>query len=225
MGLPSEAGRYLSPDEARRVYDHIGSAQDWQGFYENPAQRDQLAHAAFEEPHAVFEFGCGTGAFAARLLHNRLPPDARYTAFDVSDTMLQLARERLQPWADRAKVKRGDGTPHIPEEAATFDRFVANYVLDVLAPDYMRAVLAEAHRVLKPGGRLCAISLTWGQTGFARQVIRLWMWLWRRNPKLVGGCRPIEITDYLPPEKWNIEHRNTITSWGVSSEIVVASAK
>lgn len=224
MDAPSDAGRCLSPEEARKVYDHIGSAQDWQGFYESPALRDLVAHAAFEEAHAIFEFGCGTGAFAARLLHDRLAPEAHYTAFDVSDKMLALARERLQPWRDRAAAKLSDGTPQIPEEAGTVDRFVANYVLDLLAPDYIQTVLAEAHRVLKPGGKLCLVSLTWGQTGFARMVLRMWLWLWRLNPRLVGGCRPIEITDYLPAEKWHIEHRNTITSWGVSSEIVVASA-
>lgn len=225
MRSPDDGGRCLSPEEARRVYDRIGSAQDWQAFYENPALRDLLAHAGFEEARSVFEFGCGTGAFAARLLKDHLPDDARYTGFDTSDTMLALARKRLKPWPERATVKRSDGAPRIPEAAAAFDHLVANYVLDLLAPDYIEALLAEAHRVLKPGGRLCVVSMTMGQTAFSRMIARLWRWLWRLNPALVGGCRPIEITDYLRQQDWKIEHRARVTSWGISSEIVVASAK
>jgi trans-aconitate methyltransferase len=77
-------GRYLSPAEAKLFYDCLGARQDWQGFFENPAIKEMVAHAAFDSAHWVFEFGCGTGALASRLLQHHLPADARYVGFDIS---------------------------------------------------------------------------------------------------------------------------------------------
>jgi len=68
--------RYLSPAEAKRFYDRLGSRQDWQGFYENPAINALIEHAGFDSAHSVIEFGCGTGTLAARLLREHLPAKA-----------------------------------------------------------------------------------------------------------------------------------------------------
>jgi cyclopropane fatty-acyl-phospholipid synthase-like methyltransferase len=43
------------------------------------------------------------------------------------------------------------GAP-IGEPAAAYDRFVSNYVFDLLSEEDIRAVIAEAYRVLRPGG-------------------------------------------------------------------------
>ena len=58
----------LTPSEARTFYDKFGEKQDTQGFYENPALEDLIVHADFQHAQKVFEFGCGTGKFAERLL-------------------------------------------------------------------------------------------------------------------------------------------------------------
>ena len=146
MNFREPKSRYLSPAEAKRFYDRLGSAQDWQRFYENPAISQLIAHAGFDSAHSVFEFGCGTGAFAAGLLQHRLPADARYVGLDISGKMVSLALERLKPWSDRARVYQSDGSPRIPEPDSTFDHFVSTYVLDLLAPDFIDQLLSEAHR-------------------------------------------------------------------------------
>jgi len=69
-----------------------------------PALNKLIAHAAFDSSLSVFEFGCGTGAFAARLLQHHLPADARYVGIDISGTMVSLAQKRLEPWSERARV-------------------------------------------------------------------------------------------------------------------------
>ena len=124
MSVREPRDRYLSPEEAKRFYDRLGSGQDWQHFYENPATNQLFAHAGFDSAHAVFEFGCGTGAFAADLVQRRLPADARYVGLDISSTMVSLARKRLKPWSERARVYQTDGSPRIPEPDASFDHFV-----------------------------------------------------------------------------------------------------
>lgn len=70
--------KMLTHAEARAVYDRFGARQDRQSFYEDEALADLLAHLAFREAQAVFEFGCGTGRLAKTLLDNHLPATAYY---------------------------------------------------------------------------------------------------------------------------------------------------
>jgi len=130
----------LSKEEARRFYDWLGAAQDTQAFYENPATADLAAHAGLEMAGTVLEFGCGTGRFAAHLLAKVLQPDCRYHGVDISPKMVRLARQRLAPWQQRASVEVSSGAMPLPFRDAGFDRFVATYVLDLLAPEDIRAV-------------------------------------------------------------------------------------
>jgi SAM-dependent methyltransferase len=225
MSARAGKDRYLSPAEAKHFYDRLGTRQDWQGFFENPAIDELIAHAAFGSVHSVFEFGCGTGALAVRLLQRYLPADARYIGLDISDTMISLAQRRLKPWSGRARVYQSDGSPCIPEPDRNFDRFVATYVFDLLAPDFIDQLLSEAHRLLLPRGKLCLVSMTFGDSPLARTVCWGWQHLWQLRPGIVGGCHPIELSNHLRSDSWECDHQTRVTSWGVSSEVLVASAK
>ena len=108
MSVREPTNRYLSPEQAKRFYDRLGSREDLQGFIENSGIYEMIAHAAFDSARSVFEFGCGTGALATRLLRRHLPADARYVGLDISTTMVSLARERLEPWSERARVDQSD---------------------------------------------------------------------------------------------------------------------
>jgi ubiquinone/menaquinone biosynthesis C-methylase UbiE len=215
--------RTLSLAEARAFYDRFGAKQDLQ-FYENAAVDALLAHARIGEAHRVFELGCGTGRLAARLLE-ALPADARYLGLDISPVMVRLATARLLPWKDRSEVRVADGTMPSAEAAGTFDRFFSTYVLDLLAEDQIHASLAEAHRLLGKGGLLCLAGLTEGTTLLSRVVCRVWSRLYAVSPGLVGGCRPVRLSSHLPPDRWDIQHHEMVVSWGVPSEVLVATRK
>lgn len=221
----ASSGRFLTPEQARGAYNRIGRFQDWQAIYESRALQELIRFGAFSTSTSVFEFGCGTGAFAARLLKTCLPADCRYAGLDVSPRMVQIASSRLRPWAGRATVRLSDGSPRLQEEDGSFDHFVSNYVFDLLSPEYASAVLAEAHRILSDGGKLCLVSLTHGTSFFSRMITNLWERIWRWKPSLLGGCRPVELRDLLLPSDWSIEHWGTIVSFGVPSEVIVASRR
>ena len=196
--------------------------QDTQGFYENPALDDLVKHADFERTHSVLEFGCGTGSFARGLFEAVLPADALYLGLDISGTMIGLATTRLKPWQDRADVRQTDGTPCLPVPDAAFDRFVATYVFDLLDTPHCFGFIAEAHRVIIPGGLLCTVNMTHGSKGLSRFVSGLWSSVCDRWPGLVGGCRPIRVAEHLKPEKWRIRHQATVAAFGICSEVLVS---
>ena len=212
----------MAREDIRAFYDRFGTRQDRQGFYEDAATRDLVAHAGFEEARAVFEFGCGTARFAEGLLAHRLPEGAVYTGCDLSSTMIDLARGRLKPFGDRAHVEFTDGSVRLDKSDAAFDRFVSNYVLDLLPEEDITLLLQEAHRTLRPDGRLCLVSLTHGITRLSRFVSQLWARVHSWRPSLVGGCRPIELQDLILEREWKVEYRNVVVACGVPSEILVA---
>ncbi len=213
----------LAAEQARRVYDRIGRAQDTQRFYEDAPTARVAEVGRFAEARATFELGCGTGRFAASLLGERLPGDARYLGVDVSPAMVRIARGRLAAFEPRAAVELLEPPAvELPGTAGGFDRFLATYVFDLLAPGHANLLLAQARRLLAPSGLLCLVGLTRGVTPAGRVVSGGWSALARRWPALVGGCRPVEMAPLLAAGGWRVEHREVITRWGVPSEVVVA---
>lgn len=211
--------------QAQAFYDRFGSKQDAQAFYEDAALDDLIAHAAFEQAASVFELASGTGRFALRLLGRHLPATATYLGIDLSSTMIGLATQRIAPYADRAKVMQTDGAMQFPLPDHSVDRVVCVYLFDILPEDDIRQAIAEAHRVLKPGGKLCVASLTQGVTVASRIVSTLWSLAFRLHPALVGGCRPLRLDRFFDFANWSPDRRNVVVKFGVPTEVVVATPK
>jgi ubiquinone/menaquinone biosynthesis C-methylase UbiE len=217
-----EGGRTFTADEAKRFYDRFGRKQDLQAFYEDPAVGGLIAHGDFAHATAVFEFGCGTGRLAERLLRSHLPEGSTYLGVDISSTMVGLARDRLRPWSKRAQVQLSSGSTLLTQPPQSVDRFVATYVLDLLSIQDIRTLLAEARRILRPDGLLCLVSLTEGTAPLAALVSWAWKRLYSLSPSLLGGCRPVRLGTLLALGEWRIRYSTVVTTWGISSEILVA---
>lgn len=213
----------ISRAQAQRFYDRLGGGQDTQAFYENPALDDLVAHGGFESAQSVFEFGCGTGRFAERLLSEVLPASASYAGTDISETMIALSKRRLAPYGERVRLARTEGAMEIPLPDKSVDRVVATYVLDLLAAEDIRRLLAEAHRVLGPDGRLCLVSLAHGVTFASKIAMAAWQALYALRPVLTGGCRPTSLAGYLDESQWRLEHHRVVVRFAIPSEVVVAT--
>ena len=215
----------LTPSQARTFYDRFGSWQDTQGFYEDTALDALIAHAHFERAQSVFELGCGTGRFASSLLKKHLPRGASYLGIDISNTMINIASERLAPYAGRAKVTHCNGSIVFPFPDRSVDRVVSTYVFDLLSEKAIDQALCEAHRVLTPGGKLCLVSLTEGTTPVSRAVSGIWSMLFRLYAPMVGGCRPVRLESLMDRQQWSVEYRSVVTPFGVPSEVLVAAPR
>jgi ubiquinone/menaquinone biosynthesis C-methylase UbiE len=110
------------------------------------ASHFQALPALVDDAWVVGDLGCGTGQVAAALA----PFVARVIAVDRSGEMLQAAR-RLVRGLRNVEIRRGD-LEALPIDDEALDAATLLLVLHHV-PD-PAAALAEAARVLKPGGRL-----------------------------------------------------------------------
>jgi SAM-dependent methyltransferase len=102
----------------------------------------------------VADVGCGTGTLAIALAAS----GARVIGVDGDPEALALAQAK--PGADAVQWRKGLATA-LPLAGATVDRVVMSLLLHHLDAGAKRAALAEAVRVLRPGGRLHVAD--WGR--------------------------------------------------------------
>ena len=217
-----EKERVLNHSAALRYYDRFGKKQDSQGFYEDPAIDELITHSSLQDARSVFEFGCGTGKFASRILENHLPSSASYLGCDISPVMVGLAKKRLEPHGERAKVILSDGAVQFPVSDHSVDRVISNYVLDLLSKEDIQRFFSESHRAASiRDGIVCLASLTRGVTLSSRIVSSLWMTIFRMRPSVVGGCRPICLESYVDFGQWQLKHQRVLTPFGVPSEVII----
>ena len=96
---------------------------------------------------SVLEIACGTG-IVTRHLRDSIPADARLTATDLNQAMMDYAAQKFRP-EENVAWKQADATD-LPFPDQSFDTVVCQFGL-MFFPDKPNAA-AEVYRVLKPGG-------------------------------------------------------------------------
>ena len=137
-------------DVAAPVYDWLTAQEVWRRHI-----RERIAARLPERATDVLDDGTGPGVSAIAIAAAR--PGVRVVGLDVSFPMIERARRHIAACSDRGRIAlvQGDAMA-LPFPAASFDGVTGHSFL-YLIPDRAKA-LAEAHRVLRPGGRLVLLE-------------------------------------------------------------------
>ena len=130
---------------------------------EDKVEQAMVDLGAAGEMEAVADLGTGTG----RMLELFGPKARSGIGIDLSPEMLALARAQLaRPELAHCSVRQGD-LYDLPMQDATVDLVTLHMVLHYL--DDPAASIAEAARVLKPGGRLLIADFAPHELDFLRE--------------------------------------------------------
>ena len=132
--------------------------------YPNESIEDALLELAGPGPFdRVIDFGTGTG----RMLVLFAPRAREAEGIDLSHHMLTVARANLgRAGIVDARVRQGDVTA-VPFDSSSADLVIIHQVLHFM--DAPGKVIAEASRVLKPGGRLLVVDFAAHDLEFLRE--------------------------------------------------------
>jgi phosphatidylethanolamine/phosphatidyl-N-methylethanolamine N-methyltransferase len=139
-------------DFVARVYENIAFFYDWTfGPALHPGRMEALARMGIKPGDKVLEVGIGTGINAGLY-----PRDCAVTGIDLSASMLEKARERVdRKGLDNVRLLEMDAAD-LKFADNTFDIVYAPYVISVV-PDPV-AVAREMRRVCRPGGRIIILN-------------------------------------------------------------------
>jgi SAM-dependent methyltransferase len=131
-----------------RFYDSIIAVTMRERLFRGRLAQQVLAGLPEKEAR-IADVGAGTGTFAIGLA--AAAPAAEVVAIDGDPEVLALARAK--DGAAAVEWKRGLAN-ELPLADGSCDRVAMSLLLHHLDADGKRAALVEAHRVLRPGGRL-----------------------------------------------------------------------
>jgi arsenite methyltransferase len=135
------------------------------------------ALAELKQGETVLDLGSG-GGIDVLLSAKRVGPAGKAYGLDMTDEMLSLAREnQLKSGLTNVEFLKGD-IEQIPLPDNSVDVIISNCVIN-LSVDKDR-VLAEAFRVLKPGGRFAVSDVVVSGGGIPDEI--------RRSMELWVGC-------------------------------------
>jgi ubiquinone/menaquinone biosynthesis C-methylase UbiE len=134
------------------------------------------------------DIGCGPGFLLCEMAEQA---DTRLSGIDASEDMVAAARRRIdgKNLSKKIDVAVGDAT-HLDFPAASFEFVTAVQVY--LYVENIERALAEAARVLKPGGRLVIVDTDWDSC--------VWLTSDReRNARMIEGWARQFAQPHLPP--------------------------
>jgi ubiquinone/menaquinone biosynthesis C-methylase UbiE len=212
-----ELDAMVPQDEIPQVYDRLAGIYDlWGSLTESRARARAVELANIKDGTAVLEVAVGTGlAFREIVKRN---PHGQNLGIDLSPGMLAKARSRLDALPG-ANYTLEVGTAFVlPAQSESIDILVNNYMFDLIPYADMDRILDEFRRVLKVGGRLILVHMTQGES----RLSTLYENLYRISPKIMGGCRCVQMVERLKRHAFIVELQEYHQQCLFPSEVIAA---
>lgn len=189
----------LPRERLHRLYDGLASSYDalhaLLTLRSDQRGRALLVEATVGEGDAVLDCGAGTGA-TALLATRKAGPGGRVMVFDLSEGMLEVARQKAsrQCVLDRLEFRTGDMVRlAFPDDH--FDAVLSTYSL---CPVYdPQTGASEIYRVTRPGGRIGIAHSTMPRNPFLGRLAGAVEDVAWRVPWLSMGCRSVSVLPTL----------------------------
>jgi ubiquinone/menaquinone biosynthesis C-methylase UbiE len=222
VGPTDEGARRVlrSKEEAKDAYDRASKHYDaTEGGFEDKTRLKGLAFLAIQPGENVLEIGFGTGKSLVALAQ-AVGEQGHVSGIDISPGMRQVATKRLQAveLLERVDMRTGDAMT-IPWGDGTFDAAFMSFTLDLIDTPEMPVLLGECRRVLKPGGRICTVSLS--RRDPRSLIVRIYEWFHDKFPKRID-CRPILADAALEAAGFIIVEIEHGSIFGVPVDVVLA---
>jgi ubiquinone/menaquinone biosynthesis C-methylase UbiE len=148
-------------------------------------------------------------------------PDAPREAVGVDRSAAMLAAARDLPSAWRLVCAEAAALP-FPDES--FDVVTAAYLLHLLAPPDRRAVIADAARILRPGGRMVTVTVAMPRSAPLALAFAPVQALARLAPGIMAGLRVLDPRSELIQGGFRVRAARR-TGRGYPSLVVVAERR
>jgi ubiquinone/menaquinone biosynthesis C-methylase UbiE len=208
-----------SRQETRQWYDRLSGWYDlFSSPWEGPFRKAALQTLGLRARESVLEVGSGTG-HALAALARAAGASGQVCGLDLSPGMLSVAARRLRDEGVSSHVHLmvGDAVC-LPLRHKSFDALFASFTIELFDPRELPALLRGFWDVLKPGGRLCAVSMS--AEGNSLLVRQLYEKAQRRLPKLID-CRPIRLAESVEAAGWRLRSVSRRSSMDLPVEIVL----
>ena len=221
MSNPAPINRVTrSKTEARTSYDKMSGWYDLlAGLSEKKYKEMGLLILDIQPGEQVLEVGFGTGQCLKKMV-GAIGETGSVYGVDLSPGMLEVAESRLQKAriGDSVELCLGDAT-ELPYDANSFDAVYSSFTLELFDTPEIPVVLLDCQRVLKPGGRLCIVSMSKKiQSGI---MVKLYEWSQKNFNKYID-CRPIYVEQSIRDSGFIISSVTEMSMFGLPVDIVLA---
>jgi ubiquinone/menaquinone biosynthesis C-methylase UbiE len=110
-----------------------------------------LQQARISPGETILDVGCGTATLA--LMVKQMHPETTVIGLDVDLKILEIARQKALDTGVEINLHAGEAF-RLPYPNHCIDRLLSSFLFHHLATENKRRALAEAFRVLRPGGEL-----------------------------------------------------------------------
>jgi ubiquinone/menaquinone biosynthesis C-methylase UbiE len=199
------------------VYDKLSGIYDiWGKLTESRARDRAIELASITDGDNILEVAVGTGlAFYEIVKRN---PHGNNIGLDLSKGMLEKAKHRMKKMPDANYLLTVGTAFDLPAASESVDLLVNNYMFDLISFEDMDKILLEFKRVLKAGARLVLVNMTVGETLGSR----LYEFIYRVSPKIMGGCRGVKMAEKLKQHGFTVETREIYQQLLFPSEVILA---
>jgi ubiquinone/menaquinone biosynthesis C-methylase UbiE len=175
-----------------------------------------LGALELDTPGRTLQVACVYGDLTAKLLE-RSAPGSTLDVIDILPLQLENLKNKLPP--DHGAALRQCNSASLDYASATFDRALLFFLLHEMPENVRRATIAQALRVVRPGGRVVIVDyhrphlahpLHLPMIGILHTLEPFALDLWKR-----------EITDWFPPEVSVSSIRKTTSFGGLYQKLEI----